>query len=289
MGIAIKDLGRRIAEIPSHTNDLPEEAASPFEHYQLGSREAWNLLQYFGRKVASTKAYAGPLTQHTTNLRNMTILALMESFERYLKEAAATCVDLLVPYLVDDRVDCLGEVSAARAVAHFEERTVGRAVAEATMWSRPEDIDGRFNKLLATLYVNEASKWSLLPTSDKVKDPDYWRRTSLGILFQLRHTIAHNVGLVTRSDGLKFRRLTKREVAAPRMLAPTNGDVWYAKVFLDETVLWLNGRICERLSVLLAQIHDDDPGVLDLNAVTSQIASAFRRVVTIGGVIAHPG
>lgn len=195
MGITIKDLGRRIAAIPSHTNSLPLEAESPVEHYGLGASEAWNLLQYFGRKAASSKAYERSLARHTTNLRNMTILALMESFERYLKETAATCVDVLVPYLVDDRVDCLGEVSAVRAVAHFEERTVGRAVAEATTWSRTDDIDGRFNKLLATVSAIENPKWSLLPAADKVKDPQYWRRASLGVLFQVRHTIAHNVGL----------------------------------------------------------------------------------------------
>jgi hypothetical protein len=39
-----------------------------------------------------------------------------------------------------------------------------------------------------------------------------------------------------------FRSVSVEEVAvaAPRMLAPTSGDVWYAKVFLDETVDWLN-------------------------------------------------
>lgn len=93
---------------------------------------------------------------------------------------------------------------------------------------------------------------------------------------------------MTRSDGLKFRRLTKRDVPAPRMRSPTSGDVWYAKVFLDETVAWLNGRICDRLCELLAQIHIDDPAAIDLQATATKLARAFRVVVTIAGATAQP-
>src|SRR5690606_25693946 len=89
--------------------------------------------------------------------------------------------------------------------------------------------------------------------------PDGWRRGTADTLFQLRHVIAHNVSVVTRSDAAKLRLLVKAPVEAPRMLAPTEQDVRSAKRFLDDTVRWASSRIADRLAELLTTIHADHP------------------------------
>lgn len=274
---AIKGLERLIGRIPQHSAPLPPESSSPILHYRLGANDAWNLLKYFERKTKHAGGYERPLELHTRNLRNMVLLALVEAFERYLKETAALCVDHLAPLTLDDRLGGFGKVDPARIAALFEERSTGRAVCESDTWSSTEDIAGRFNRLLNDLDAPNVA-YQLLP---KPKEPQHWRKLALDVLFQLRHTIAHNLGVITHADSLKLRRLTRQVVEAGKVLALTNGDVWYAKVFLDETVAWLNFRISERLCVLLTDIHARDPEALDPPSVARKVASQFQGAAKV--------
>ena len=55
-----------------------------------------------------------------------------------------------------------------------------------------------------------------------------------------RHTITHNVGVITGSDAGKFKMLVKADVESSRILNPGNHDIIYVKRFLSETAQSVN-------------------------------------------------
>lgn len=110
----------------------------------------------------------------------------------------------------------------------------------------------------------------------------------MDLLFQLRHSIVHNVGVITRSDALKLRLMCQRTINAPRVLTPSNGDVWYAKLFLDETARWGNDRVADRLATVLSERHADDATLFDPLAKATELARLFRKKVTVAGQTVNP-
>src|SRR5439155_7356061 len=94
----------------------------------------------------------------------------------------------------------------------------------------------------------EAGNFDLFP---KLPAPERENYDTLGLVWQLRHTIVHNVGVITQSDAIKLRLLVKSPVAPLRVLVPTRDDVRYLQRFLDETALRSNVRIGKRLAELL--------------------------------------
>lgn len=141
-----------------------------------------------------------------------------------------------------------GNINARAVAAHFEEATLGRALTEAGTWLDSETINNRFRRLLADPF-EDGGNFYFFPNVKK--DPDFWRRGTMDILWQLRRSITHNVGVITRSDAAKLRLLRRGYVNAPKVLSLTNGDVWYAKLFLDELATWGNDRVATRLARLL--------------------------------------
>jgi hypothetical protein len=278
------DFSKLISQIPAHLGDLPAESARPIEHFRLDANGYWNLLRYFDRKTI--ESYPGPRERHVLRLRAMVVLGLVETFERFLKETAAVCVDQLAGRVLDDRFAALS-VNARVVAAHFEEKTLGRALCEADTWLNSGDINSRFGKLLADPF--EQPSFRLLPDpAQKKSNPDQWRRTSIDILWQLRHSIAHNAGVITRSDAAKLRLLRRGAIDGHKILQLTNGDVWYVKLFLDDLASWVNAKISARLADVLTKIHADDSTLFAPSDVADALAQLFREPVIVAGATGAP-
>jgi hypothetical protein len=277
------DFSKLISQIPEHLGDMPAESARPIEHFELDANGFWNLLRYVDRKTVG--ATPAPRERHVLRLRSMVVLGLVETFERFLKETAAVCVDQLVGRVLDDRFSILS-VNAGAIAAHFEEKTLGKALCEADTWLNSRDINSRFGRLLADPFQKPPFKF--LPDPDQKKDPDQWRRISIDILWQLRHSIAHNAGVITRSDAAKLRLLRRGAVDGHKMLQLTNGDVWYVKLFLDDLASWANARIAVRLAQVLSTIAADDSTLFTSSDVADELAQLFREKVVVAGTVGTP-
>jgi hypothetical protein len=277
------DLRKLIRKIPEHSELLPLESTSPIEHYRRGANDAYNLLQYFNRLATGKNVYAGPKQRHQRHLSALTLVALVESFERFLKELAAVCVDHLASITLDDRLACLA-VNPRSVAAHFDEETLGKALCEANVWLDAVSITNRFGKLLASHFQNPSFQFFPAPSKDKHQ----WRGDTMDLLFQLRHSIVHNVGVITRSDALKLRLMCQRAIDAPRVLTPSNSDVRYAKLFLDETALWGNDRVADRLAEVLSERHADDATLFDPTAKAAELTRLFRKTITVASQTASP-
>ena len=95
-------------------------------------------------------------------------------------------------------------------------------------------------------------------------------------------TLAHNLGMVTRSDAAKLRLLTKGPVDAPKILSPRGPDVWYAKNFLDDATETANGRVGDA-ATLLTELHTSDTTLFAPQARADELAKQFRVPVTVAG------
>lgn len=278
----IADLDKRIARIPQHGQALPQESDSPIEHYRRGSLDALSLVQYFHRNMGRVNVYRVPYERHSARLHAMVLLTLVETFERFLKELAAVCVDQISGLVLDDRLAKFTANGTAIALT-FGQGTVGRLLCESLLWTDVNTIDDRFKKVLE----EESHKpFSLFPSAKN--DPDLWRRRSLEILFQLRHSIVHNASVLTVSDAAKLRILGRATVEAPRVLAPTQTDLGYVKSFLDGTAEWCDERVEKRLTSVLDKIHQSDNALFDPQERANALSKAFRRQVTIAGKTGEP-
>lgn len=162
------DLKKWIRKIPEHSEPLPLESTTPIEHYRRGANDAYNLLQYFDRLAAAKNVYAGPQKRHRSHLAALTLVALIESFERFLKELAAACVDNVASITLDDRLAGLS-MNSRSVAAHFDEETLGRALCEANTWLDTALTTTRFGKLLASHF--QSASFQIFPASPK--DADY--------------------------------------------------------------------------------------------------------------------
>ena len=280
----IANLEQRIADIALQTSAMPPESASPIEHYARASNDAWNLLLYMDRNVRRANVYAAVAERHLSRLRGMVLLNLVEAFERFLKEVAATCVDHVVSLVLDntDRLAPL-RVQPASLAAHFNSRSLGRALCEGDTWLDCDKNNERFRRLLADPFTKGG--FELFP---KATSADKTRIVTVEILFQLRHCLAHNLGMITRSDAAKLRLLTRTVIDAPRILTPAGPDVWYAKNFLDQTAEWVNDRVATALSALLTTLHQGDATLFPPQERADEVAKQFRVPVAVAGANAVP-
>ena len=113
----------------------------------------------------------------------------------------------------------------------------------------------------------------------------------MNLIWQLRHTAVHNVGIITRSDAVKLRLWVKENVEAPRILAPTRNDINYLKRFLDETETYCNCRIGDRLAQLLTAIYTPTLGSPTPQTIADRVKALFRQPHQVGpatGVVPFP-
>ena len=91
---------------------------------------------------------------------------------------------------------------------HFEAETVGRSLCETSTWLNCDDINSRFRKILADPFAS--GNFYVFPkVAGQSPVADHFRYDIMRTVFQLRHSIVHNVGVVTQSDAVKFRILTR--------------------------------------------------------------------------------
>lgn len=110
----------------------------------------------------------------------------------------------------------------------------------------------------------------------------------MSTLWQLRHTIAHNDGVITKSDALKLRLMIKAPVDSPRVICPTRDDLRSVKRFLDETADSINDRVAHRLATCLGELHAADNGLFVPAQEAAALASKFNRPMTVAGHAANP-
>jgi hypothetical protein len=89
-------------------------------------------------------------------------------------------------------------------------------------------------------------------------------------------------------DTFAVQPSVRAAVAAPMVLSPTGADVWYAKLFLDETAEWANGRVAARVAQLLTSLHAGDPTLFTPQQRADDVAKLFRVQVNIAGATGNP-
>jgi hypothetical protein len=190
-------------------------------------------------------------------------------------------VDHLADLIVDDRFNAF-PVQGAALASHFGSASVGKALCESATWLDCKEINDRFRKLLSDPF--KVGEFYVFPKEGGQQPvAGQWRYEVMSLLWQLRHSAVHNVGVITKSDAVKLRVWAKVAVDAPRLLAPARNDIRWVKMFLDETAEDCNKRVGERLAILLTLIHTDAPGIFIPQAMADQVTATFRMVLQVAG------
>jgi len=273
-----KDLNRRIRGFLDRVAALPIESQSPLLHYSWSSSRLWTLLEYANRKFEESRHKKLPRERHATRLNGMILVGLIENFERFVKETAAACVDQLGHLVLDDRFDVFKPPGSLVAV-HFRTDSLGQLLCESLTWLNCTTITERFQKILADPF--SAGSFRLFSKGREKGVVGIDETETLNLLWQLRHSAVHNVGVITRSDALKLRLMVEREVTAPSVLTLTKADIFDLRQFLDELVVLCNQRIGGRLAELLTTIHASDPTLFDAQFVADEISRTFQIALTV--------
>lgn len=279
------DLERKIKDILQHVGNLPVEADSPLAHYDRTSSDHSNLLTYMEKVIAMAagRLYATATQRHLERLHGMMLVNLIECFERFLKEIAAACVDQLAPFVLDDRFDAF-PVRGSAVASYFGTASVGRALCESSTWLDCPEVNGRFRKLLAMPFNESGQTFDLFPTGNQQPPAERWRTPVLSLVWQLRHTLVHNVGVITKSDAIKLRLLAKEPIQGPQVILPTKNDVRYLKRFLDETAKTCNLRIGQRLAEVLTNVHVTNPSLFDATVMANALSCTFAEPLVVDGI-----
>src|SRR5262249_4872759 len=147
--------------------------------------------------------------------------------------------------VLDKRFDEF-QIRGGVLTAHFGAGTLGRALCESDTWLDCKDVNDRFRKMLAGHFGG--GNFYGFPPGTQQPAVERFRYPILSILWQLRHTIVHNVGVITPSDAVKLRVLTQEAVTPSRVLQPLRDDLRYVRRFLDESAQSINRRVGERLA-----------------------------------------
>ena len=199
---------------------------------------------------SDTGHYPAVRDRHFVTLNNMVLVNLIQSFERFIKDLAAVCVDHLFDRTIDGRFD-EPQVRGSSLAAHFAGSSPGKALCESGVWLDCKGINERFKDYLRHPTDAHSVFHVFAPNSDTFR--------IMNLIWQLRHTIVHNVGVITRSDAAKLRLLAKKKLSSPRILLPTSDDLRFLQAYLDSQVKDINKRAGERLAAILTVIHASDP------------------------------
>ncbi len=263
----------RIKDILRSVAPLPAEARSPILHYHKATVDAQRTLDYFESLLGEHERPPEQVARHFGLLRGMALVHFIEAFERFLKEVAAECVDRLAALVVDNRFDRF-PVQGSSLASHFGSGSAGRALCESSTWLNCPEINDRFRKLLAEPF--KPGEFYLFPMDRQTPLEEGWRHDLMALVWQVRNTSVHNVGVITRSDAVRLSVMAKMRVDAPRMLVPSKDDLFWLKRFLDDTAAAANRRIGERLAQLLGSLHADLGGPFVAREMADSLARIFR-------------
>jgi hypothetical protein len=186
------DLNRKIEEIVQHTSPLPDEATRPILHFERTITSSIELLKYIDDHMTSAGASGSVHRTFMSHLRRMALVSMIQSFERFLMELASVCIDALVRHVGDDRFD---EFTArgGQLAFHLAAGSIGKALCESDTWLTNRTINERFKRLLKSPF---GDNWeNLFPEENQQPQGERARARALSILWQIRHTITHNVGV----------------------------------------------------------------------------------------------
>jgi hypothetical protein len=271
---------KRIKGILRSVQLQPAEADSPILHYRRTAADILGTLGYVERLVAERDRYQGVVDRHMGRLHGMALVNCVETFERFLKEVAAACVDRLADLVLEDRFNEF-PVYGSSLASHFGSGSAGKALCESSTWLNCKEINDRFRKLLSD--PMRPGTFYLFPQQGQQPVDQIWRYELVSLIWQIRNTSVHNVGVITRSDAVKLRVLAKTQVEAPTILVPTKTDIRWLKLFLDETTEDCNQRIGTRLADLLTTIHADSGGPFAPQQMADQLSDTFRLPLQVAG------
>ena len=275
------DFNKRIKGILQSVQLLPDEAKAPILHYQRTVGEISGSLDYVGRLIAERERYQGVVDKHLGRLRGMALVNLIETFERFLKEVAAECVDCLADLVIDDRFNTF-PVQGATLASHFGSARRGRHSANR----RSGSIARRSTTAFGSCWPTRSSlgNFYVFPKEGKQQPvAEQWRYEVMSLIWQFRHTCVHNVGVITKSDAVKLRVLSKSHVDALRVLVPSKTNILWLKLFLNETAEDCNERIGQPLGVLLTAIRNATPALVQPQSMADRLASIFRLPLQVAG------
>jgi hypothetical protein len=276
------DLLQKVKVILQHVGPLPAEAITPLTHYNRSITDAWNLMAYIERYLNQPPLKAAVVQRHLILLRSMILVNMIETFERFLKETAAVCIDHLGKYVLDDRFNAFS-LKGSLLAAHFESDTLGKSLCESVVWLDCDECNDRFRKLLANPF--QVGDFYLFPKRGQQPSGEQRTYDILTILWQLRHTIIHNVGVLTQSDAIKFKLLVHGQVEPQRVLQPTRSDLRYVKRFLDESASRTNDRVGRRLAELLTTIHAANNVLFFPQETANLVSKDFGISLTVAGAV----
>jgi hypothetical protein len=277
------DFGRKIRDILTHVLPLVDEARAPVLHYRRTVNDVWDTIEHVEQAFGTSGLPQAVRDRHLDRLYGMALVNLVETFERFLKEVAAVCVDHLASRILDDRFNGF-PVQGSMLASHFGAGTVGKSLCESLTWLDCNDINDRFRKLLSDPFQATGSPFYLFPKSGQLPEDERWRLEVMTIVWQVRHTMVHNVGVITRSDAVKLRVMARENVTPLVVIAPRRDDLIFLKQFLDETTEAFNWRIAERLAELLTTIHLQAPPLVTPAEVANALTDLFQHPVTVAGV-----
>ena len=276
------DLNQMVRNVLQHVSPLIPDADCPIKHFEGSANTGFSLIKYIREHVDPLSIYEGVFVRHLGHLQRMVLAELIESFERFLKELAAVCVDRLAPFSTDDRFDEFSLKRAEQISAFVTSNSIGKALCESDTWINNESINKRFKSLLKFPF---GSDWEFLfPAPNQPPDAERSRAATLAILWQIRHNLAHNLGVITHSDSMRFRMLVNGAVPADCRLSPQLQDLSYVKRFLSETAAHTNQRVGQRLAEVLSRLHAADPTLFDAQMMADEVSQRFAYSVTINGV-----
>jgi hypothetical protein len=275
------DLHDMVRKVLGHTSPLPPQANCPIKHFETSNNVGHLLITYINDHIDIESVYESVYHRHLGHLRRMVLAEQIESFERFLKELAAICVDFLAPYTTDDRYDEFIPKRGEQIAASVNANSIGKALCESDTWLRNKTINDRFRSLLK---APSGDDWEyLFPDARQQPVAERSRAQTLALLWQVRHSLAHNVGVITHSDSMRFRVLTGGPVEADCRLSPSTEDLRYVKRFLMETAARTNRRVGTRLAELLEVFHKADAGVFDAQEKADRVSWSVDFSVTING------
>lgn len=103
------------------------------------------------------------------------------------------------------------------------------------------------------------------------------------LVWQVRHTMVHNVGIVTASDAIKFRLMIREPVGSPLLIQPTVDDLRLLKRFLDEMAEVANERVGPRLAEVLTVLHARDATLFVPQEMADRMAATFGMPLVVAG------
>jgi hypothetical protein len=276
------DLDRKVRELLTHTIALPPVIGAPIRNFEERVNACFNLINYIDDHISTQSTYKASYDRHKSLLNRMVLASLIEAFERFIKEIAIVCVDVIAPFTIDNRFDEFSPTGGNLAL-QFNTRSVGKAMCESDTWLSNTAINDRFRQILKSHF---GDPWEyLFPTQKQNPAAERNRAATLAILWQVRHNITHNTGVLTDSDARRLTLMVKRKVASNVALNPGPNDLRYVKRFLVETANRTNTRIGARLALVLTERINEDSGLFIVKELANQVSNSFQQELSINGVV----